>query len=183
MIRGISGGARSLAALVTMMGILPVLGAASSVGAHDHEPPIAVFRQSRDRVQEGRLGSSCWTRKKPNGTFERYCGTTGWNWPDHRSIVSGNRSRIRVFKRQAPSDFKVSIWRRITENDRPVGEPNEPRLETRRVVTPRSKVRHDIIFRLPEGTRDLFIRAVGYWRDTEGSNQVQDAAWTFRLRP
>jgi len=155
--------------------------ASPPVGAHDHEPPSVVMKH-RALSQRGRLVSSCWTKAAGfPGLFVTEFDGSSYVWPERIDIQERARVGLTIGKSAPPMQTDLRYWRRVDAEGRPkgFGVQFECQFRPRQVD---GKLVYVAFFRLPESRGDFFLRMVGRWQDLEGSDELQDATWTFRLR-
>ena len=170
----------SLAAALSLVSLVAALPAI----AHDHEPPRSVLHQ-RSTEQRGKLGTYCWVYPDENqeGGYIQQCIDARVAWPRAKPGLPGRMARVRFHSAVQPDDLSIAFWRRLDDNDNPVGEGKtlESTLEPYLNDTGET-VAWDLVFRLPARGRHLYLHAAGYWPDQDGSEAPQDASWTYHLK-
>ncbi len=158
-----------------------VVAASVPAAAHDHKPPRTQLI-AKDVEQAGRLGSYCWTKAGDNpGFHERICVDAIFTWPRVQRTRAGKNARIRIFKTTAPEDLSLRSWRYVDENNYPIGNGRMREHEVRESTVDGNTV-FDVTFSLPERPGPIFIEMFGTWQDTEGTENIDDAFWHFRLK-
>jgi hypothetical protein len=76
--------------------------------------------------------------------------------------------RVRIFKEQRPGSFMVRAYRKVAEDDYPVGKPQVLRTTLDPVVRGGKTVAWDARFRVSQPSRDYYLVTEGHWRDREG---------------
>ena len=167
--------------VVSTLMVAAVVAASVPAVAHDHRPPRTKLT-ARNVEQAGRLGSYCWSHAGDEpGFHERLCVDAIFSWPQAQRTRAGRPARIRIFKTTAPEDFSLRAWRRVDENQFPVGDGRALKHQIRQATVDGRTV-HDVTFRLPGRPGHLYIEMFGTWQDTEGGDTLQDAFWHFHLR-
>ena len=159
-----------------------VVAASVPAAAHDHKPPRTQLI-AKDVEQAGRLGSYCWTKAGDEpGFHERICVDAIFTWPRVQRTRAGKNAQIRIFKTTAPEDLSLHVWRKVDENNYP--DPDGGRRLSFEIEesTVDGNTVFDVTFSLPERPGRLYIEMFGTWQDTEGSENVDDAFWHFRLK-
>lgn len=158
-----------------------VVAASVPAVAHDHRPPRTKLT-ARNVEQAGQLGSYCWSHATEDpGVHERLCVDSIFTWPRAQRTRAGRPARIRIFKTTAPEDLNLRAWRKVDENNFPVGDGRDLTYAMKQDTVDGRTVL-DVAFRLPPRPGHLYIEMFGTWQDTEGGETLQDAFWHFHLR-
>lgn len=158
-----------------------VVAASVPAFAHDHRPPRTKLT-ARNVEQAGRLGSYCWISAGDEpGFYERICVDAIFSWPRAQRTRAGKNARIRIFKTTAPGELSLRGWRKVDENNFPVGDGRALDYEIEESTADGNTV-FDVTFRLPDRPGHLYIEMFGTWQDTEGDGARQDAFWHYHLR-
>jgi len=164
---------------VCLVASATLLGLSGAVLADDHKPPRTLLKSGGDK-QRGLLISYCWT-EADNGGFITTCadGIIGFR----RALKTDSRAvRIRFKKSQAPQDLSIRRWRKIDENDQPVGNGKPVDYTLKAHMSGNEIIAYDALFKLPSKPGHFYLAAFGVWQDTEGSGDDQDAYWTYHVK-
>jgi hypothetical protein len=180
---------RGVILILTAMAVALLLGAGVVVGvqaparAHDHEPPEASFLYKGQReLQRGKWLSSCWIYPNPDGTYTWHCLDYAIDFPAADRVGAGSELRIRVLKIQRPEQFLVSAYKKVNEEEVPIGSGRQLRTSLERVVQDGKTVAWDVVFSVNGPDRHYYLLAEGDWQDEHVEDASQDAAWTFHVK-
>lgn len=158
------------------------IGGSAPGRAHDHlAPKTFLVTSTEQRLQEGLLASNCWMQRRRD-RYVQHCADASWQFPPPTAVASGIfELRLLTLKDQRPRDVLLKAWRAIDKDQQPIGDGEEIEVEVRRKRLDNGSVAY-----LLRGTTyvvgDLYLWAFARWRDEEGSDFVQDAAWTYHVR-
>ncbi|MEA2434528.1 MAG: hypothetical protein QOG54_1985 [Actinomycetota bacterium] len=173
---------RTRASSIALSAALVILTTVSA-WAHDHKPPRSFLSVQRAE-QRGILGTYCWIAPgtEPD-SYTQQCIDAIPTWPRAVRATPGKETRVRFNSPTQPDDLSIAYWRHIDENGGPKGEATtldatlEPIEDANGAV-----VAWQLVFKLPDRGRHMYLHAAGYWQDQDGSGNPQDASWTYHVR-
>jgi hypothetical protein len=145
--------------------------------AHDHRIPRAKL-VSKKAWQRGRLQSFCWVTGRVNTNTA--CAGGAHSWPPRDRTPGGRRAIVRINKVQRPRKLKLTRWRRIDDQQAPIGDGREVNYHLETTVH-RGRIVQEARFHLPGKRGHYYLRAFGVWRDTVSGDR-QNATWHFHLK-
>jgi hypothetical protein len=148
-----------------------------SAVAHDHRIPRVKVISAKAR-QRGRLQSFCWVTGHQGSNTA--CAGGAYTWPEEDGTPGGKRALLRIHKIQRPRRLKITRWRRVDDQNAPIGEGREVRYNLSTELH-RGEVVQEARFHLPRRRGHYYLRVFGMWRDVV-SNEKQNATWSFHLK-
>ncbi len=149
-----------------MVAILTLAVLVPPAAAQESPPPKTRLR-SGDTVQRGLQSSYCW---------ETTCADYISRWPDARGAERGAKATIKVDYAKKPSNFSISSYSSVDENDFPSGDEEFLDHTWRAVKRDGKTIAWKAVFHLPDRTGHAYMRVFAGWKD-QG-----DSSWTFHLK-
>jgi hypothetical protein len=171
-------------AVALLLGSGVLVGVQTPARAHDHEPPKAPFLYKGQReLQRGNWLASCWVYP-PNseGIYTTLCTDYAIDFPAADRVGAGSELHIRVLKIQRPENFVVVAYKKVNEEEVPIGSGRQLRTSLQRIVQDGQTVGWDVIFRANRPDRRYYLEAGGEWKDEHAEGVSQDAVWTFHVK-
>jgi hypothetical protein len=169
---------RTVALALTLVLLAPALAR-----AHDHQPPDARVSVG-EATQKGTLFQSCWWRAMGEPNYYFFICIDGFmDWPRRMVVAPGSTATVRFDKAAEPTEIQLHRWRRVDPDyGIPQGRAREVPFTLAPVLEGEETVAWEATFTVPERLGHHYVTAFGIWADEEGTEQPQDAAWTFHLR-
>ena len=151
--------------------------------AHDHRVPKTVLMKANQELQAGiKVMEYRWIYPS-TGTicaFQQATLVTRFRVAD--TVAAGSKLRVRIFKTQRPRSFDIVAYRRVNENEIPIGKGRALPVSLRRVLQDGETVAWDAVFRTDRPNRDYYLISEGHWKDVEGCGGGQYAFWSFHVK-
>ena len=152
-----------------------VLLAGVAYAQDDREPPASVFKQGELR-QAGRLGSYCWSWQDESGSGGGKCvDTFRSDWPRLKEAAKGRRARITIKYPDLPDEISLTYWRRVDNDQQPVGEGTPIEFTSSSRSTDGGTV-WDLTFETPGYRGRFYMRGFFAW------NEKGDGFYHWRLK-
>lgn len=161
----------ALCALVLGAGLI-LAGAKAPANALEEEgPPKTALKEGERTLQKGRQGSYCW----PMGPGSGACADYAPRFPDVDRVARGSELTVRILEPQRPRSFELTAYRRVDNNDYPMGEGQSVPFDWRRVARNGKTVAWDAVFEVGQPDRHYYMDGFGVWRKG-------DSSWYFHVK-
>jgi len=169
----------TMAAAALVVAVVP----APTAYAHDHRVPKTVLMKANQDFQTGiKVMDYRWIYPS-SGTicaFQQATLVTRFRTAD--TVAAGSKLRVRILKIQRPRSFDIVAYKRVNENEIPIGKGRALPVTLRRVLQDGQTVAWDAVFHTDRPNRDYYLISEGHWKDVEGCGGDQYAFWSFHVK-
>jgi hypothetical protein len=175
---------RAIALLVAaVVGAGVVAGTQALALAHDHRVPKTVLMEGHQELQAGiKVYEFKWIYPSTGTICAFQYATLVTRFRAADTVVAGSKLRVRILKTQRPRSFDILAYKRVNENEIPIGKGRALPVTLRRVLQEGETVAWDAVFRVDRPNRDYYLISEGHWKDVEGCGGDQYAYWSFHVQ-